>query len=114
MSFQASIRLEECREAGARDVPGKQWAGALLARGNVSVSAGEDGTLGCRIAAVDARTCLGGLIKRDAAHGGSGLFLDLGFALGAATPGGEGETRLDGLFEIIVGLGVVRVGFAEG
>src|SRR5271168_1586414 len=71
--------------------------GPLLRRrrlGAELVGAGEDGALRGWLAAVDALGRGGGLagalVQGDAAHGGAGFFFDLGFAVGAAAPGGEG------------------------
>ena len=55
---------------------------------------------GC--AAMNALAGAAGLFERDAAHGGLGLFFDVGFTFRVATPPGESETVLDGLLEFLV------------
>jgi hypothetical protein len=60
------------------------------------VSPGENGSFWGGLATVDAGAGIGWLIEGDAAHGGAGFFLDFGFTVGAAAPGGKGETSLDG------------------
>src|SRR5579885_3070585 len=87
-----------------------------------SVGARKDGAVLCGLAAVDtfagscsaARPQNGVLVDRNAAHGGASLFFNFFFASAAAAPAGVGEAGLDGLFEFVVGLGVVRIRTAEG
>ncbi len=78
-----------------------------------SVRASKYGALRGRFAAVDANARAAGLIERDAAHGGAGFLLNLRFAIRPAAPIGKRKTCLDRFFEILVGLRVLRVGFAE-
>src|SRR6202034_4166248 len=60
------------------------------------------GLFGGRMAAINARTGAAGMLERDAAHGGFGLFLDFSLAVAAAAPPGEGASLLDGGLELRV------------
>src|SRR5450432_3234847 len=111
MSSQASIRAQQCREPGWGDVPGKERGSSGQAP---LISPGEDGLLRGWLSAVYANAGASRLVERNAAHGGAGLFFDLGFAFGTAAPRGKGETGFHRFFQVVVGLGVVGIGFAEG
>src|SRR5882757_11162700 len=92
----ASVQ-QRCREPGCGDVPGKE-------RGNRQaplISPGEDGSLRGRLAAVYADASSSRLVERYAAHGGAGLFFDLGFAFGTAAPGRKGKTGFNGFFQVV-------------
>src|SRR3974377_515703 len=87
-----------------------------------SVGAREDGSSLGGLAAMNASARTAGAamsqdrvrVQGDAAHGRARLLLDGGFALPVAAPIGEGEARLDGLPEVVIRLGFVRVRAAEG
>ena len=53
------------------------------------------------------------MFERDATHGGTGLFLNLRFAIRPATPMGKSEPYLDRFLKVLVRLRVLRIGFAE-
>ena len=65
--------------------PRKNGLDAKL-RSEVLVRLRENGFFGGGLAAVDAFAGAPGLLERNAAHGGFGLFLDVGFAVRIAAP----------------------------
>src|SRR2546429_9223210 len=90
-----------------RNAKGALWQAIPLIR------AAENGAFGGRLAAIDAFVAATGLIEGDVAHGSASLFLDFGFAVGAAAPESKGKTGLDGLLQLVVVVRVVSVGLAE-
>ena len=74
--------------------PGKPRFGASYAAISL-VGAGENGAFCGRLGARDAAPRYAFLLEGDAAHGGAGLFLDFGFAVATAAPGGQGKAGFD-------------------
>src|SRR6266852_5887994 len=65
------------------------------------------------LAAVNAISASTFLLQGDTPHAGAGFFLDFSFAIGAPTPEGEGKAIFDGFLQVVVGLRIVGVAFAE-
>src|SRR5256885_7357059 len=72
------------------------------------VGSGEDRAGSRGLGAVNATPASSLLFQRNTAHGGTGLFLDFGFAIGTPAPEALGKAILDGLLQVVVGLGIDR------
>ena len=77
------------------------------------VGPGEDRAGSGGLGAVNATPASTLLFQRNTAHGGAGFFLDFGLAIGTPAPEGVGKAILDGLLQVVVGLGIASVALAE-